>query len=55
MRLNRQFNIVPRTKSRLKAKSVHKGAILKAPCKELSVRENLFVSLVFTVASRIRT
>jgi hypothetical protein len=42
---------VPKTKLRLKAKSVHKGAILKAPYKGLSVRENLFTSLVFAVAS----
>ena len=51
MRLNRQFNIIPKTKLRLKAKSIYKGVILKAPYKELLVRENLFVLLVFTIIS----
>ena len=51
MRLNRQFNIVLRTKLRLKVKSVYKGVILEAPYKELLVRENLFISLVFAIVS----
>ena len=46
---------MPRTKSRLKAKSVHKGVILEAPYKELLVRENLFMLLVFAIVSQIRT
>ena len=28
---------------------MHKGVILKAPYKELLIRENLFVSLVFAI------
>ena len=28
---------------------MHKGVILKAPYKELLIRENLFVLLVFTI------
>ena len=42
---------VPRERLIVKAKarSVHKGAIPKTPRKELSIRENLFVSLVFAV------
>ena len=40
-----------RTKLRLKVKSMYKGIILEAPYKELLVRENLFVSLVFIIVS----
>ena len=44
---------MPRTKLKPKAKSMHKGVIPKAPYKGLLVRENLFMSLVFTIVSRI--
>ena len=42
---------MPRTKLRLKAKSIYKGVILKAPYKGLLVRENLFMLLIFTIVS----
>ena len=42
---------MPRTKLKLKAKSMYKDIILKAPYKGLLVRENLFTLLVFAIVS----